>query len=109
MAWRANGLEDLYDLELLDIQNSNQAHGKNHGLCYFREKPMNTTNQSRLSVVTGKAPNPLKFTALLYLKEALLGEKYEQCVEIISLAYELGAKGFEVEALLEDPRRNPRV
>ena len=70
---------------------------------------MNTTNQSRLLVVSGRTLNPLKFTALLYLKEALVGEKYEQCPEIISLAYELGAKGFEVDALLEDPRRIPRA
>jgi len=50
---------------------------------------------------------PLKFTALLYLKEALLNEEYENCAEIISLAYELGAKEFEVQDLLEDPRRAP--
>lgn len=51
--------------------------------------------------------NPLKFTALLYLKEALLRENYERCAEIIALAKEFGAAPFEVRDLLEDPRRTP--
>lgn len=52
--------------------------------------------------------NPIKQTALLYLREALLGERYEQCAELISWAHELGAQDFEVEDLLEDPRRVPK-
>lgn len=51
--------------------------------------------------------DPVRLTALLYLKEALLQERYEECREIISVAYEFGAKENEVQALLEDPRRNP--
>ncbi|MBN1586709.1 MAG: hypothetical protein JW937_04690 [Candidatus Omnitrophica bacterium] len=51
--------------------------------------------------------NPLKLTALLYLREALLWEEYEQCPELIGLACELGAQDFEVRDLLEDPRRRP--
>ena len=51
--------------------------------------------------------DPVRLTALLYLKEALLQERYEECREIIAIAYEFGAKENEVQALLEDPRRNP--
>ena len=51
--------------------------------------------------------DPVRLTALLYLKEVLLKERYEECREIIGLAYEFGATENEVQALLEDPRRNP--
>ena len=51
--------------------------------------------------------HPVKLTALLYLKEALAREKYENCSEIISIAKEFGALPFEVQDLLEDPRRSP--
>ncbi len=51
--------------------------------------------------------HPVKLTALLYLKEVLLREKYEACEEIISLAKEFGAESYEVQDLLEDPRRRP--
>jgi hypothetical protein len=51
--------------------------------------------------------DPVRFTALLYLKEALLKERYEECRDIIAVAYEFGATENEVEGLLEDPRRNP--
>jgi len=51
--------------------------------------------------------HPLRLTALLSLKEALLQEKYEECPEIIALAKEFGARDFEIYYLLEDPRRRP--
>lgn len=51
--------------------------------------------------------DPVKLTALLYLREALLGERYEECVEFIAIAREFGALDREVKALLEDPRRHP--
>lgn len=51
--------------------------------------------------------DPVKLTALLYLKEALLQEKYENCAEFIRVATEFGAELFEIRALLEDPRRLP--
>jgi hypothetical protein len=44
---------------------------------------------------------------LLYLKEVLLKEHYEECREIIAVAYEFGATENEIQGLLEDPRRNP--
>lgn len=52
--------------------------------------------------------DPVKLTALLYLKEALQKEQYEICAELIWLARDLGAADFEVRDLLEDPRRKPR-
>lgn len=51
--------------------------------------------------------DPVKLTALLYLREALFGERYEECAEIIAVAKEFGAGDFEVQDLLEDPRRHP--
>jgi len=51
--------------------------------------------------------HPIKLTALLYLKEALLKEQYENCKGIIAIAKKFGAADFEVEDLLEDPRRTP--
>lgn len=51
--------------------------------------------------------HPVRLTALLYLKEALLRERYENCAEIVALAKEFGAENYEVDDLLEDPRRSP--
>ncbi len=52
--------------------------------------------------------NPVKLTALLYLREALLSARYEDCAEFIRIAKEFGAKEREIEELLEDARRIPR-
>lgn len=49
--------------------------------------------------------NPVKVTALLYLRDALLQERYEDCAEFVRTAREFGAKPFEIQNLLEDPRR----
>ena len=51
--------------------------------------------------------HPVKLTALLYLKEALRRERYEDCPEIIAVAKEFGAADFEIQDLLEDQRRRP--
>lgn len=62
-----------------------------------------------------RAPNllrvkkdPVKLTALLYLREALRRERYEQCAQFIAVAREFGAQAREIEELLEDARRMPR-
>ncbi len=55
----------------------------------------------------GSVKHPVRLTALLYLKEAILKERYEICAEVIALAQEFGATSSEVQALLEDPRRSP--
>ena len=51
--------------------------------------------------------HPVKVTALLYLKEALVYERYEECPIAIEIAREFGAEDFEIQDLLEDPRRSP--
>lgn len=51
--------------------------------------------------------HPVKQTALLYLREALFEERYEECAEFVRTALEFGATAFEVRAILEDPRRLP--
>ena len=51
--------------------------------------------------------NPVKLTALLYLKEALVRQQYENCRDIIAVAKEFGAADVEVQDLLEDQRRTP--
>lgn len=63
------------------------------------------TKKIRLS---GGTKHPVKLTALLYLREALLQEAFEECPMFIQTAYEFGARDHEVESLLEDARRMPR-
>jgi len=51
------------------------------------------------------AANTLKATALLYLKEALLKERYETCADLIQRAKRYGATQNEISlALLEHMR-----
>ncbi len=54
-----------------------------------------------------RGKHPVRLSALLALKEALLQEAYEECREMIAIAEEFGATETEVYLLLEDPRRNP--
>ena len=51
--------------------------------------------------------NPVKLTALLYLREALEAQRYEACAGFIAVAKEFGAAEREIEELLEDARRTP--
>lgn len=51
--------------------------------------------------------DPVKLTALLYLKEALVKQRYEICRIFVEVALEHGADPREIEELLEDPRRRP--
>lgn len=51
--------------------------------------------------------DPVKLTALIYLREALIGARYEDCAEFIAIAKEFGALDDEIRVLLEDPRRHP--
>lgn len=47
--------------------------------------------------------DPVKLTALLYLKEALLQERYEDCAEFVQVAREFGALAVEIRNVLENP------
>lgn len=44
----------------------------------------------------------LKLTSLLYLKEALVAQRYEDCAELIQEAKGLGAQQSEISALLAE-------
>ena len=54
-----------------------------------------------------RARDPVKLTALIYLREALISERFEECAEFIAIAKEFGALDQEIRVLLEDPRRHP--
>ncbi|HTL47087.1 MAG TPA: hypothetical protein VL688_03385 [Verrucomicrobiae bacterium] len=60
-----------------------------------------------LLTARGLKKHPVKLTALLYLREALLQEKYEDCADCIEIASHFGARHFEIRNILEDPRRMP--
>ena len=51
--------------------------------------------------------DPVKLTALIYLREALIAERYEDCPGFIAIAKEFGALDEEILVLLEDSRRHP--
>lgn len=44
--------------------------------------------------------NLLKVTALLYLKEALYKEKYEECPELIAVAKRYGVEQTEIQKVI---------
>lgn len=68
----------------------------------------NMTQLARALRLAGRVQrHPLRLSALLALKEALLLEKYEECADTIAIAKEFGARTHEIYYLLEDPRRNP--
>ena len=52
--------------------------------------------------------DPVKLTALLYFREALIRQRYEECPLFVFIAREFGAQEREIEELLEDARRMPR-
>lgn len=67
-----------------------------------------TINPIRPTGVRTVGRHPVKLTALFYLREALLQERYEECAGIIAIAKEFGALPIEVQYLLEDARRLPK-
>lgn len=68
-----------------------------------------TGYQERSRFRRSASRDPVRLTALLYLREALLEEKYEDCSGFIEVALEFGAAPFEIDNILEDPRRKPAV
>ena len=77
------------------------------GFSALREGKMNQQLNIQSPVGPRRKPflDPVALTALLYLKEALLEERYEDCDEILSVAREFGAPALKIAWLLEDPRR----
>jgi hypothetical protein len=72
-----------------------------------RSVNMDATNQRMKWIGRLLRRHPVKLTALLYLKEALLEEHYELCSDLIAITKEFGASELEIKNLLEDPRRKP--
>ena len=52
------------------------------------------------SIRAGGYYEPVRTTALLYLEEALNEERYEECSEILDIAYEFGAAKKDVDRLI---------
>ena len=73
-----------------------------------KEKMPKVDENARAPTLLRVRRNPVKLTALLYLREALRTERYEQCAQFIQVAKEFGAQDREVDELLEDARRTPR-
>ena len=68
-----------------------------------------TANPTRYKGFQRIRKNAIKLTALLYLREALLEERYEECAEFIAVARQFGAQPFEIQNILEDRRRIPQA
>lgn len=68
---------------------------------------LETINQHGIQFRRRVVKHPIKLTALLYLKEALVNQRYEECPAILDVAREFGALEYEIQDLLEDPRRSP--
>jgi len=68
---------------------------------------LGATNANGVQERRRTSHHPVKLTALSYLKEALLNERFEDCPFAIQIAKEFGAQDFEIQDLLEDPRRRP--
>ncbi|MBP9854566.1 MAG: hypothetical protein KBD53_06845 [Candidatus Omnitrophica bacterium] len=49
---------------------------------------------------TNSQEHLLKVTALLYLKEALYKEKYEECLELITVAKRYGVEQEEIQKII---------
>ena len=57
-----------------------------------------------------KAPDQaLVATSLIYLKEALVNERYEQCAELIRAAKRFGASQGEIKTVLTEGARALKV
>lgn len=69
-----------------------------------QERPKNPRAPTLLQV----RKDPVKLTALLYLRDAIRNQRYEECPLFIQIAKEFGAQEQEVVELLEDPRRTPK-
>ena len=66
-----------------------------------------TLSSSGITRCRRRARDPVRLTALIYLREALISEWYEDCAEVIAIAKEFGAFDAEIRFLLADPRRHP--
>ncbi len=56
--------------------------------------------ENNINIQPGKGT--LKATALLYFKEALFKERYEECASLIQQAKEFGTQQSEISAVIAD-------
>ena len=77
------------------------------GFLFSKEDTMRTVFPGHRPEIRQIKKDPVKLTALIYLRDAILRERYEECREMITIAKEFGAEGFEIQNILEDPRRVP--
>ena len=66
-----------------------------------------TLSPTGLARYRRRTRDPVKLTALIYLREALIAERYENCADFIAIAKEFGALDDEIRVLLKNPRRHP--
>ncbi len=66
-----------------------------------------TLRSSGITRYRRRTRDPVKLTALIYLREALIAERYENCADFIAIAKEFGALDDEIRILLENPKRHP--
>ncbi len=57
------------------------------------------------SKIRRNTQHPLKLTAMLYLKDAILRECYEECRDFIDIAQEFGADSEDIKRTLSDSLR----
>ena len=65
-----------------------------------------TKNGGRSPRKDRTVPSPFQLTALLYLQQAILSERYEMCREIIDAAEDIGVPEFDIHDVLESPTRD---
>jgi len=51
----------------------------------------------------------LKVTSLLYFKDALFNEKYEDCRELVRIAKRFGARKTDIRRVIAESNRGARV
>lgn len=69
------------------------------------KKILQENRRSGVRVINAR--DPVRLTALIYLREALLAEQYETCAEIIDIALDSGSNSREIFDVLSNPLRFP--
>ena len=68
---------------------------------------MNLTHAARAAPAAFETElHPVAVTALLYLKEAVRRERYEDCAAYVAAARDFGAPAVEIQGVLDNPRRS---
>ena len=68
----------------------------------MREQVFDNQETGNISEQAFGSDQILKVTALLYLKEALVAQKYETCQDLIDTAKNLGVHSGDISAVIAD-------